>query len=879
MTIPPPTLVARLLGLVAPAADRRELLADLADEFVTRAAADGRRAARRWYRRQVWTSIGPLMARRLSLGRPIVALERGAGLDLRIASRSLRASPGFAIAVILMIGLAIGAHTSVYAVVDGLLLRPLPFGERSDRLVTVHSIHPTLVEDPGDAEVSYADAMDFRRHATTLERLELAIDRNVSVSVGHETERVLAASITPGLFSMLGVTPALGRDFGDNDAAAAGFEEALILSHGLWQSLFGGAADVIGRDVRLNGRAVAVVGVLPPGFTFPEEHVMWLPYRGDEVTQRAGRGFLAIGLLASGVGIDQARADLQRVAAVLADRHPDSNRQWTAGVQPMRDFFVSNDDVVPMLAAVTLLLLVACANVAGLVLARGASRERELGIRAALGSGRWRLVRLLTIEAALLAAAGGAIGLALAGAFVRALVAWVPEPPPYWATPAVDLRAALLAIGSTAIVVVLAGLLPAIRVSRVDGARPTGGSARTHTATRSHRRTQRTLVVAQIAASLALVVGGLLLSRSATALFTADGGFELDSLLSLRVYIAGDAYDDPRARTALVHELVARVAAVPGVEAVGATGSIPTDDGGAAVRVLPPGGVAPRDEIGTYATTVTSGFWPALSLEMVEGRAFTAFEERDPATASVVINQRLARRLWPGQPAVDRTFQLAATAFTETVRVVGVAPDLVYEEFGETTTMSELMVYLPYARTAPRTQALLVRAREPAAVAAATREAVRSVDAGVAVFDMLTMRARRAYNHWGDRFIGQTFSAFAIATVLLACIGAYGIAAYGVAERRREIGVRLAIGANRGSIVRLFLSGGAKLALAGALAGLPLALIVARLLEHELFGTSPWTRAVWSWPPLVLLASVLAASYLPARRASRTDPVSVLRSE
>jgi putative ABC transport system permease protein len=295
--------------------------------------------------------------------------------------------------------------------------------------------------------------------------------------------------------------------------------------------------------------------------------------------------------------------------------------------------------------------------------------------------------------------------------------------------------------------------------------------------------------------------------------------------------------------------------------------------------VLPPGGVAPADEIGTQATTVWSGFWPALSLDLVQGRVFTASEEDDPSTTSVIVNARLARRLWPDGSAIDRTFGLSTPAFNQTARVVGVAPDLVYEEFSETTPQSELMVYLPYARTAPRTHAVLLRARDPAAVSDAVREAVRSVDAGVAVFDMLTMRDRRAYNHWGDRFVGRTFSVFAMATVLLACIGAYGIAAYAVAERRREIGVRLAVGADRASIVRLFLSSGARVALVGAIAGVPLALAVARLLEHELFGTSPWTSAVWAWPPLVLLAAVLTASYLPARRASRMDPVSVLRSD
>jgi predicted permease len=877
----PPWLSSRLLALAASPDERSELLADLANEMTARAATSTPREARRWYHRQAMLSLGPLIARRLSVRRRMAAARSGAGLDFRLAMRMLRASPGFAAAVVAMLGLAIGAHTVVYAVVDGLSYRPLPFGERSARLVTLHSTHPTLAQDWDDSGISYADLLDFRREASSLERLEAAIDRNLSLSAGNETVRVLAASVTPGLFGMLGVAPMLGRDFHEGEAAEPGLESVAIVSHGLWQSLFGGDERAVGRTARVNGRALEVIGVMPPGFTFPDGNQLWLPYRGSvALDHRDDRGLLAIGLRRPGVSLEQARSDVVAAAGRLAERYPQTNRNWGAQLFPIRDFFVSGHDATALLAAVSLLLLVACANVSGLIIARGAGRRQELIVRAALGSGRIRLVRLLMIEIGVLVMAGGATGILLAEWGVRALLAWIPEPPPYWATPAVDARVLVFALAVTGGVALASGLLPALRLSRVDGTRTLAAGTRGASASQTQRRAQQILVAAQVAVGFALLVGGLLLGRSATALLAADGGFDPRPLLSLRFYIAGDQYDQVEARAALVQEIVRRVRAVPGVEGAGTTGAIPTDDGGGAVRLTPPAGRTPEDEIGAQATSVTSGFWPTLGLDLVEGRNFTATEESDPSGDAVIVNRRLAARFWPGQSAVGRTLHIAGGADPSVGRVVGVAPDLVYEEFGETTPQSELMVYLPYVRTGARTHAVLVRASgDPGTVADAVRSAVRSVDPDLAVYDMLTMTDRRAFNHWADRFIGRTFSVFALATLLLSCIGAYGIAAYGVAQRRREIGIRLAVGADRASILRLFLAGGFRVAAVGALLGLPLALATARALQGELFRVSPWVGPVWIGPPAVLVLAVVAASYLPARRASRTDPVGALRYE
>jgi predicted permease len=612
-------LLQSIVAGLASADERRELLVDLQDEARRRAVDHGDNAAARWHRRQLIGSIPPLLARRVSVSR--LLLTSGAIRDLRLACRSLAAAPAFTISVVALLSLAIGSHTVVYAVVDGLLLRPLPFGDRGERLFTLHSVHPALSHDWDDAGVSYLDMTDLRREGGALEAIEGVINRNVSVSTGTDTQRVLAASVTPGFFSMLGVAPAMGRDFADADGEAPGFEQSVILGHALWQSLTAADPGAIGREILINGRRIPIVGVMPPGFLFPDGNQLWLPYRAEPTVRRSQRSLLAVGLLRSNTSIEAGAAQLRAAAARLAARHPDTNQDWTIHVMPLRQFFTSGGDQARLLAAVSLLLIGACANVVGLILSRGLARRHELTLRAALGAGRARLVRLLSIENALLAAAGGVFGLLLASWGVHAFLAWTPEPPPYWAAPAVDSRVVLVSIAVTVAVMLAAGVLPALRLARVDavgvlpGPRATGAPP-------GVRRLQHALVVAQVAASFALLAGAVLMGRSAAALLDADGGFDRDRLLSLRVYLPGDQYDPIHARAAAVDDLVRAVAGVPGVRAAAATGAIPTDDGGGEIRLRAPAG-GPVEELGAQLIPVTPSFWNTLGLSLHDGRSFT----------------------------------------------------------------------------------------------------------------------------------------------------------------------------------------------------------------------------------------------------------------
>jgi predicted permease len=803
--------------------------------------------------------------------------------DLRFAIRSLARARGFFVAAVLTLALGVGANTIVYAIVNGSIIRPLPFGERSARLITVHSTHPTQAQDWDDSDVSYPDLIDLRERVRMLEGLEGVLNRNLSLTATETTERVSGASVTPGLFALLGVRPMLGRDFSDQDAAEPGFEPVAIISHRLWQRLYGGDGTIVGRAIPVNGRVLTVIGVMPDKFAFPVNQDVWLPYRASRQEFRGRRNLLAVGLLRPGIELGQARADLAAVAASLEAAYPETNREWGLHALALRDLFVREGTrraLTAMLLAVGLVLLVVCANVASLLVARGVGRERELTVRVALGASRARIIRLLLAESVLLSLAGAVLALMLASWGLDALVASVPEQPVYWAEMTIDGGVLAFTAAVTMLSAIASGLLPALRLGKAGGSSSTLQTGRGSGMNREQRRVQGFLVTGQVALSFVLLVAATLSARSAMMLRSADTGFDPSPLLSFRVYLAGDAYNDPGERARAVDRLVNRLHELPGVRAAAATGAIPSDDGGEGVMLIPvrPAGVDQR--VGAQLVPITAAFFDSVGLRLIEGRTFSATEMARADETAVIVNKRLANLFWPQESAVGRDLRIAVGRNIDAMRVVGVAPDLVYEELGEETPQSQLTIYAPYIRSGWRTMAVLVRAEtKPEALASAARDAVRSTDTAFATFDLMTMEERRRMTSWGEQFLGRTFSAFALAAVFLACVGAYGLTAHAAAQRTREIGIRIAIGATRPDILRLLLGGGTRLAAIGALVGLPLAVAAARFLEGELFRVSPWTAGMWLVLPLVLVGAVLAASFLPAHRASLTDPAIALRHD
>jgi len=804
--------------------------------------------------------------------------------DLRHAVRGLSKRPGFAMAAVLTLGLGIGANTAVFSIVNALLLRPLPFGAKSDRIVTLHSTHPTQAPDFDwdDSRISFADLQDLARESRSLEEAGGWVARNFTMGDG-EAERVRGGSVTPNLFPMLGVAPHLGRAFRPEEAAPPGFEAVVLLSDGLWQRRFGSDAGIVGRAIRINGRALTVIGVMPERFKFPERDELWLPYRRSDDARRDDRTFFAIGMLRPGVGPGDAQQELQAIAARLAQEHPETNRGWGLRLFTFRDQAVDGPTRLlstTLLAAVGFVLLIGCANLANLLLARGAARQREMAVRSAIGARRRDLVRLLLIEALLLAVVGGVLGTVLGEWGLDAIVASFPEELPAWVRLDLDGRVLAFSVLLSLLTSLAFGLLPALRASKPDlvselkdGSRTSGGAGRS--------RLQRVLVVAQVALCLALLVGANLVVRSFLNLQRAPSGFDEERLLTLRLYLAGNAYDPVEAKVAFFRQAIDAMRALPGVRAAAATTTIPTDDGGTPGRAVADGRpVAPGEETGITIVGATPTLFEALSLGLLEGRAFTEDENRADGPPVAVLNRGLAARLFPEGAAVGSRIGLVGATETRWFTVIGVAPDVHYEEFGDETPQSVLNVYLPYARLGYRTMALLVRTEgRPGLLAGPVRAGIRGLDAGLPAYDVRTMREVRDYTTWEQRFFGQMMGAFATAALMLACLGVYAVLAHAVSRRAHEMGIRVALGARPGDVVRLVVGEGAALAGVGVFLGLVLAVVVRHLLARVLFGitsSDPWSFLAMAG---VLLVVVLLASYFPARRAGRVDPLAALRCD
>ena len=798
------------------------------------------------------------------------------------AFRALRKRPGFAFAALMTLAVGIGANVTVFSVVNALLLRPLPFGERSDRVVTLHSVHPMQVEDWDDSRLSYPDLVDVQRETSSFEGAAGFFSRNFTVTNETDAERLLGESVTPNLFPMLGVAPMLGRNFVPEEAAAPGFETSVILSHGLWMRRFGGDRSIIGRGIVINERARTVVGVMPPGFKFPDRSELYLPFRWDEAP-RSGRSISTVGVLKPGVPLEQAQGELTALAARLEARHPDSNRDYSIRVLPFRDARIGTDDRAfagTLMAAVAFVLLIACANLANLLLVRGAARQREMAVRAAMGAGRGRLIWAVLSESAVLAAAGSIIGAFAALWMVDYMRGLWPEEMPYWIRFDVDSRMVVFTMLLAAVTTVVTGLLPALRASRQDVVGDLKEGGRSVSLGRSAQRVQAVLAASQLALCLALLVGANLMIRSFLSLQRADLGFDDAPVLTMRAYLAGDKFDDPKARATFFSQAVDALKGLPGVRHAVATSSIPGDDGGGPARIVVDGRTSRGDEVPVQVIASTAELFDTFGLRIVAGRSFTASEAVDPEARVVLVNERLAQRLWPNTSVLDRRIGFRGREEIDWFRVIGVAPNVHYEEVGEETDQSQMNVFLPFASNAPRTAAVLLRTEgDPQTLMTPARDALRKVHAGLPVFDIRTMTQVRRFTTWEQQLYGVMMGTFAATALLLACLGVYALLAYAAQRRTQEIGVRLALGANATDVVTLFMRQAWRIGAAGLIAGLGLGVALARAMSGLLFAVDALDPWMFAGTAAALLAAVAAASYFPARRAARTDPMSALRAD
>lgn len=803
--------------------------------------------------------------------------------DLVHAWRGLRRSPLFLVAAMTTVAIGIGANVTVFSVVNGIGLRPMPFGDRTGRLVTIHPTHRLQTEEPGwgDSEISYRDLIDFRQ-AASIEGLGGYLLRSFVLSGGATgAERVSGGSVTPDLFRLLGVEPVMGRHFVQEEAAAPGLESSVMLTYGLWQRRYAANPDIIGQTIVVNDRARTVIGVLPPGFQFPVRDQLYTPLRWDDAP-RSARNVNAVALMRPKTTIEQARAEIEAIARRLEETYPESNRGFGVQVVPIRNSYVGSGQAtmgIVMMSAVAFVLLIVCANLANLMLVRGAARQRELAVRSAMGASHGRLIWCALSESLLLALPGAGLGLLGSQWALDAMIRTFPVPMPYWVRFDMDVRVALFTTGAAVFTVIAVGMIPAFRAAMPDLANDLKEATRGASLGRAWQRLQATLAVAQVALCFALLVGANLMVRSVVAMRTADLGFDHRPILSARGYLAGDVFDDVRARAAFYRQVVATLGSLPGATAAAVTTSIPGDDGGSSRRLVTDGRADENDEIAVETIGISPELFTVLGLGVIEGRTFTATETADPQSDVAVINAALARRLWPIGSALDRRVGFRFDERIEWRRVVGVVPDVHYEEIGQDTDQSRLNVYVPYASDGSRPMAMLVRASDsPAGLVAPAREALQRLGPTFPVYRLLPMSELRRFTTWEQEFIGRQMGIFAALALALACLGVYALMAYSVGRRSREIGVRLALGARPRDVMSLLLRQSARVGGAGLIVGLGLGVLIARGLAGVLYSVSVdgWLFISMAVP---LAAAIFLATWWPARHAARLEPTIALRDE
>jgi predicted permease len=801
--------------------------------------------------------------------------------DLRHAVRGLWHARGFSTVAILCLGMGIGANTTIFSVIDGVILKPYPYRD-PDRILVLG----TRNEREGiTSGLSFLDMRDWKEASTTFSTIAATAERSVAVSDGvGEPARYLAGLISWDLFPLLGVEPILGRVFTEaEDQPNAG--GVVILSHMVWTTAYQADPSILGRRILMDGKPHTVIGVMPPRFAFPENQRLWIPLAPEmAAATRSARSLFAFGRLAPGATRERADEELGAIAANLARLHPATNEHWSSRIESLRDAFLPDDVSLVlwlMMAGVTLVLFIACSNVANLLLARAAERSREFAVRAAIGAGRGRILRQLLAEGVVLSLASVPLGIALAIAGTRWLASAMPaDGVPYYITWQIDGRSLAWALGVALVTAVLFAIVPAVQLGgrRLHESLKEGG--RGNSGRRSWLR--NTLVVSQVSLALVALVGALLFVRTFRNLDTSDLGFAVEPLMTMRFYMTSEDYRSQGARARRVEDIVRRVEDLPGVAAVFASNLVPMGGGGGGGEVEIEGrpdedGRRPRITF----TGVTPHFAQTLGVAVVHGRDFLESEAWAKAPVALV-NQTMARRFWADRDPLEQRFRLWRPDGTgEWFRVVGVLPDLRLFGIDPDQTEPTASAFVPYGwqETGNTGLTIRVRAGDPAAVTPAARAGIRASDPHLPVSFAQTMAAVKQASYWQFELFGWIFGGIGLVGLVLAAVGVYGVLAYSVTRRTQEIGVRVALGAGRSEVLSLIVLQGLRLAGVGVAIGLVLAALGMPLARSLLYEVSPFDPLSFGVVSAFLLIVAAAASYLPALRATRVDPLVALREE
>ena len=797
--------------------------------------------------------------------------------DLRYAVRTLLKRPGFLFIAIATLAVGIGATTAMFTVVNSVLLRPLQFPE-PERIVLLEGVNPQ--QGITRSNMSVPDIVDWQQQSHSFEQIAGFISGGTFLATGDETERVRSTAVSVDFFPLFRVTPIAGRTVQASDAQA-GAPPVAVISYALWQRRFGGATDTLNRQIALNGTSTTIVGIMPAGFNYPADTELWVAFPLNAATEaRENRFVNVVTRLKPGATIAQAQSELDTINQRLAQNYRDTNTGWSVRLYDLRERLVGSlrTALLMLFGAVGFVLLIACANVANLLLARAAYRHKEIAVRTALGASRLRIVRQLLTESVLLWVVSGAIGLALSVWLIKLLITISPPNTPRFEEISINWQVFLFAFGVTILAGLVFGLVPALQSSRFNLNETLKESGRSGAPSATRNRAGGLLIVSEVALSFVLLAGAGLLIKSFMQLRQINPGFNADNALTVRLTLPPGKYKQGEPRAQIYQQLVNQVKTVPGVQNAGAVLSLPLggDTFNVGRGVLLEGKPARAEEASNAAyLVVTPDYFSTLQIPLKQGRTFTDHDDAQSAKV-VIVNETMARQLWPGESPIGRRFSIwRDEKFSR--EVVGVVGDTKSQLDKE----PESQMFVPYAQDANwGSLSFIVRTSgEPTAFAGAVREAARSVDKGVATYNLRTMNdvVSTAAAQW--RVPMLLLSAFAGVAMLLAMLGIYGITSYYVTQRTHEIGVRMALGAQIADVLKLVLRRAMLLAVIGVGIGVLGAFVVTRYLTSLLFGVRPFDAITFAAVALGLVVVALVASLIPARRATKVDPLVALRYE
>ena len=815
--------------------------------------------------------------------------------DIRYGVRMLWKNRGISAIVILALALGIGANSAIFSVVNAVLLRPLPYDE-SDRLVFLNEKSPVLDE----MSISYPNFLDWREHNQSFEKIGVYNRGSYNLTGTGDPERIVTAQMSADVFAILRVNPLHGRVY-TNDEDKPGGTPVVVLSYGLWQRRFGGQMSILNQPITLNGKSYTVIGVMPQNYAYPSRAEMWVPV-GQLSDQASWKmrgnhpGLYGVGRLKPGVKFEQADADMNNVAANLEKQYPDSNAGNRVRLRPLLEIFVS--DVRRALwvffAAVGFVLLIACANIANLLLARATARRKEMAIRTAVGASRWRLARQLLTESILLSLLGGAIGLLLARWGIDLILYVSPDAIPRSREIGLDWIVLGFTVGVSFLTGILFGLIPALQAGEVDVHETLKETGR---GVSGRHWLRSSLVVAEVATTLVLLIGAGLMIRSFYLLQKVNPGFSYEHLTSFSVSLPQKKYSTQDAQASFYTRLLENIRALPGVESSAAASGLPLGNNGWQTSFLIDGQPAPpRDQTPLMeACLVTPDYFKAMNIPVLRGRVFTDRDDRSnlagrdlsklkdvereiAALNAIVIDDEFARRHWPNQDPIGQHVRLGGDPNGQKLEVIGVVGRVKMESLNQNS--DRVQGYFPFWQAPNGGMTVIVKgSSDPSQMMSSVRAAVKEIDPDQPIYNPRTMNEIRAESVAPERLNLTLLSLFAGLALVLAIVGIYGVMSYSVTQRTHEIGIRMAIGARPRDVFAMVLGHGMKLTLIGVGIGLVLAFVLTRLMETMLFGVAPTDATTYGAISVLLVLVALLACYLPGRRATKVEPTISLRYE